>query len=54
VLDREEARRSAQSAEITLIGLRRDAVEYWIALYKALGGGWSADKTLTLPEGETE
>lgn len=41
ILDREEARRSAQSAAITLIEIRRDAVQYWIALYKALGGGWS-------------
>ena len=41
LLDREEARRSAQSAEISLIELRRDSVRYWIALYKALGGGWS-------------
>jgi NodT family efflux transporter outer membrane factor (OMF) lipoprotein len=40
LLDREEARRSAQSAEISLIELRRDSVRYWIALYKALGGGW--------------
>lgn len=42
ILDREEARRSAQSAAITLIEIRRDAVQYWIALYKSLGGGWSA------------
>ncbi|MCM2474579.1 efflux transporter outer membrane subunit [Rhizobium sp. CG5] len=42
ILDREEARRSAQSAAITLIEIRRDAIRYWIALYKALGGGWSA------------
>ncbi|MBH0238380.1 efflux transporter outer membrane subunit [Methylobrevis albus] len=42
LLDREEARRSAQSSEITLIEIRRDAVRYWIALYKALGGGWDA------------
>lgn len=42
LLDREEARRSAQSAEISLIEIRRDAVRYWIALYKALGGGWGA------------
>ena len=40
LLDREEARRSALSAEVTLIEVRRDAVRYWIALYKALGGGW--------------
>jgi NodT family efflux transporter outer membrane factor (OMF) lipoprotein len=54
VLDREEARRSAQSAEITLVGLRRDTVEYWIALYKAIGGGWSADTAPNFREGKTE
>jgi len=39
----EDARRSAISAEVTLIGQRRDRVRYWIALYKALGGGWETD-----------
>lgn len=43
LLDREDARRSAQSAEVSLIEIRRDAVRYWIALYKALGGGWDAN-----------
>lgn len=42
LLDREDARRSAQSAEVSLIEIRRDSVRYWIALYKALGGGWDA------------
>lgn len=42
LLDREEARRSAQLAEVSLIEIRRDSVRYWIALYKALGGGWNA------------
>nr|WP_321461917.1 efflux transporter outer membrane subunit [uncultured Cohaesibacter sp.] len=42
LLDREEARRSALSAEVTLIEIRRDATRYWIELYKALGGGWQA------------
>jgi len=42
LIDREDARRSAQSAEISLIEIRRDAVRYWIALYKALGGGWNS------------
>jgi outer membrane protein, multidrug efflux system len=41
LLDREDARRSAQSAEISLIETQRDAIRYWIQLYKALGGGWS-------------
>lgn len=42
LLDREDARRSAQSAEVSLIEIRRDSVRYWIALYKAVGGGWDA------------
>lgn len=40
LLSLEEARRSALTAEIELIALQRDRVKYWIALYKALGGGW--------------
>ena len=40
LLTLEEARRSALSAEVTRLTLQRDRVEYWIALYKALGGGW--------------
>lgn len=38
----EVARRSALAAQIELIGLQRDHVGYWIALYKSLGGGWQA------------
>jgi outer membrane protein, multidrug efflux system len=45
LLSLEEARRSARSAETTLVGLERDQVQYWIALYKALGGGWRAAAT---------
>jgi len=37
----EDARRSALAAQITLIELRRERVAAWIALYRALGGGWS-------------
>jgi outer membrane protein TolC len=36
----EDARRSALVAQITLIDLRRERVAAWIALYRALGGGW--------------
>ena len=46
ILDREEARRSAQTAAITLIEIRRDAIQSWIALYKSLGGGWAASEGL--------
>ncbi|RWE17085.1 MAG: efflux transporter outer membrane subunit [Mesorhizobium sp.] len=49
LLDREEARRSAQSAEVSLIEIRRDAARYWIALYKAMGGGWDASQR-SLPD----
>ena len=34
----EEARRSALSAEITETTLQQNRVQYWIALYKAVGG----------------
>jgi NodT family efflux transporter outer membrane factor (OMF) lipoprotein len=54
VLDREEARRSAQSAELTFIELQRDAVRYWIALYKALGGGWTSDFVQNQDQGNTQ
>jgi len=39
----EDARRSALAAQITLIELRRERVAAWIALYRALGGGWSQE-----------
>ena len=37
----EDARRSALAAQNSLIDLRRERVAAWIALYRALGGGWS-------------
>ena len=40
LLTLEEARRSALSAEISLLTLQQNRIQYWIALYKALGGGW--------------
>lgn len=43
LLTLEQARRSLTSAEITYIELQRDRVRSWIALYKALGGGWQPD-----------
>ncbi len=41
----EEARRSLLTARNTLVDLRRERTAAWIALYRALGGGWSADAT---------
>jgi outer membrane protein, multidrug efflux system len=54
LLSLEEARRSALSAEINLITLKRDRVEYWIALYKALGGGWEPGTAAASPDTLTE
>ena len=50
LLTLEEARRSALSAQIDQITLQRSRVQYWIALYKALGGGWQPDTPVSSPE----
>lgn len=42
LLDLEAARRNAVQAQSALIELQRERVAAWIALYRALGGGWSA------------
>jgi len=54
LLTLEEARRSALSAEVNLITLQRDRVEYWIALYKALGGGWQPGTAASPPDASTD
>lgn len=36
----EDARRSLVSAQTALINLQREHVAAWVALYRALGGGW--------------
>ena len=53
LLDREAARRSALTAEINLISLRENRVRYWIALYKALGGGWDSSTATAAPGNTT-
>jgi NodT family efflux transporter outer membrane factor (OMF) lipoprotein len=45
----EEARRQALAAQLELIGLQRDKVIHWVALYKALGGGWDLSTSATAP-----
>lgn len=42
LFDLEDARRSMVAAQVTLIELQREHVASWIALYRAVGGGWSA------------
>ena len=41
LLDLEEARRNALTAAAALVNVQRERVAAWIALYKAVGGGWT-------------
>lgn len=49
LLSFEEARRQALAAQLDLLGLQRDRVTQWIALYKALGGGWDRQDAVAAP-----
>lgn len=40
LLDLEDARRLRLAAELNELGLERDRMSAWIALYRAAGGGW--------------
>lgn len=42
LIEVEEARRQALSAEAAVLGLQREELDAWIALYRAAGGGWNA------------
>lgn len=41
LVELEDARRTALVAEITWVALQRDRAAAWIALYRAMGGGWA-------------
>ncbi|AMO23106.1 efflux transporter outer membrane subunit [Ramlibacter solisilvae] len=41
LVELEEVRRTLLVAELTLVGLQRDRSAAWIALYRAVGGGWA-------------
>ncbi len=49
VLDLEETRRLSFNADNILMGIRRDHVNAWIALYRAVGGGWQAGDLVQPP-----
>jgi outer membrane protein TolC len=42
LLDLEQARRNALTAAAGLVSVQHERVAAWISLYKAVGGGWSA------------
>jgi outer membrane protein, multidrug efflux system len=46
LLDLEQARRQQLAARQALISVQRERVAAWIALYKAIGGGWVADAAI--------
>lgn len=41
LVELEDARRTALAAETALVGLQQERLAAWIALYRALGGGWA-------------
>ena len=41
LVELEDARRTALAAETALVSLQRERVAAWIALYRAVGGGWA-------------
>lgn len=43
LLDLEDARRTALSAQSSLINIQTERIQAWISLYRAVGGGWSGD-----------
>jgi outer membrane protein TolC len=47
LIELEDQRRVALAAETALVALQRERVAAWIALYRAVGGGWArpADAT---------
>lgn len=53
LIDRESAYRNALDAERTLTNLRTTQVREWIALHKALGGGWAPQFSDSSPDGDS-
>ena len=47
LVELEDARRTALAAETAWVALQRERVAAWIALYRAMGGGWARPVTAT-------
>ncbi len=45
LIEMEDARRLALNAQAALLNLQRERVAAWVALYRAVGGGWRGDET---------
>ena len=48
LVELEDARRTQLAAESALVALQHERMAAWIALYRAAGGGWSADAATPL------
>jgi len=48
----EEARRSLVAAQRNVIDLQRERISAWIALYRALGGGWSSTEAQAIRDAD--
>lgn len=47
LVELEDARRTLLAAETALVGLHREGLAAWVALYRAAGGGWRRDEAAT-------
>lgn len=43
LMELEDTRRTALAAETALLGLQRERIGAWVALYRAAGGGWQTE-----------
>ena len=51
LVELEDARRTLLAAQGTVVNLQRERRSAWVALYRALGGGWSSDDALPATTG---
>ncbi len=47
LIDMEDARRLALGAQAGLVGVQRERVAAWVTLYRAIGGGWEPQQTVS-------
>lgn len=47
LVELEDARRTLLAAETALVGLQREGLSAWVALYRAAGGGWRREAAAT-------
>ena len=45
LVELEDARRTSLAAQTALVSLQQERMNAWIALYRAVGGGWDASQT---------